>query len=294
MKRYIRTDSASKKQYTTSYKVGTGIVKGLDDEVYGELEHKRYRGLEIRDFRNGWLGDDDFTACMDVMDVFLEAYDKVCDSNPDMMFEPRFFNIRYDDLVELRFTFIDSSNNQLSGAFIQWRSDDYGVEFSARSASGLELDADVLSRMWDHLRSQHDKQEASAAKRRATVSDRNSSKIKELRAQQFNDIELTVPVKVEIGENRSNYLDIDVPDDASIVANIEQVVPIEDVNRYIRNITVRFMLSGTSICLYPKLSAARLRVDSTGDTRQVQLRKACTALRKKVDRYMDELATKNN
>ena len=276
-----------------------GLVKGVpgyDDRTYGELAHKNYRGIEIRDFRNNWLGEEDFSDLTVWMDAELDAYDAICEDNPDLSFEPRFFNIFKNNEVSLKFNYYYQGQEEESiGEISHSDPNKWNVEFDSvnwKVITANNPDPNEIAGIWQELRLDAEKRSADRAKRKDALNNKNLDTLRNSLAEQVSGTEITVPVDVEVDDSRSelsSYSVDDIPSDEYILSSLSDVLPISDVNRYIKRIVVRFMLSGASISLYPKIRATRLRADSTGNSSREQFDKACKAIGRKADRYFQDM-----
>lgn len=294
MKRYIY--STKDKNYEGE-KVAPGLVRGIpgyDDRVYGEHKHKIYRGVAIRDFRNNWLGLADFDEFKDNMDVMLSAYDLITEEYPD--YRIRFFNIGANDSISLLLTndykyvemdFVSDNKRECSLTLGSERR--VGSEYYAQTASNPKAIAKgVFKLIADDL-----KRLGANAKRKKTLADKHMKIYEEqMNPNDFSDTELTVDVSTEITEGREKYFFDSIPSNNEILNELESSLPVNDANRFLKSIIVRFMLSGTSICLYPKVKFERLRVDWKGKTTSTQFKGACRALSRRASDYFDKLEQK--
>lgn len=225
----------------------------------------------------------------------LEVYDLIAKFNPDLKLKPHQFTVSYDnDAAEFYFTACENNGEELLG----WLDGPHGSFpwFVAAGGQSRYLDKIVdpsveeLAEIWTNLRTKVDKNKLATEKRRQNAAQKRASQTAEMQSEKYSGSELIVPISIEVDKDRGTYNDPDIPDDDYIISSIEQRVPIEDTNRYIKQIVVKFMISGVSICLYPKVRAERLRVDWKGKTTETQFNGACRALRRRIDDYLDNLS----
>lgn len=287
MKRYIRSD----KSYSVKEQVGPGLAYTPDGKGYfGEKEHKSYRGVPIRDFRNGWIGLPDFEESKHLMDVLLDAYDLIEDEYSDV--ELRFFNLYDSGTVELHFyggddTFIGVDYNSIS------------MELDGHCSVSVNYFGDYINSNFDPKRIadcyiklvEHRKDSIDRSKQRQISRENNLKKQfnEETRPNDFSYAELTVPVDVEVD---THSVSEEIPSDDIIINMIESSVNINDTNRFIKKIEVRFLYSGTYIYMFPRVRVKNLSVKGNGKTLQMQLERACSKLSSESAYYFKELQSR--
>lgn len=279
---------------------GHGIAYSPDGKtVFGEIHHKQYEGIPIRDFRNDWLGDDNFDSFKPSMDTLLDAFD-IIQSKSNEKLQLRFFNIYENGDAGLYF-YILSSLGKLR-ACIEFRSDgtchidtdSYNTRANdtvyALNSQDPDAIADAYFQAMDNKYKFNEKSNNLKAKTAETMKNKYSRLADEL----VSSTELTIPVNIYVDPDRHNYIQGEAPSDDEIIKKISNCIDIEDANRYMKKLSVRFTLSKVIIEFYAKVRVPALKVTWQGATTDTQFNGACRALERKAPNYFRELSERFN
>lgn len=294
MKRYIR--SASKTAYFGE-QVGRGLLRTPDDkETYGEQNHKRYRGLAIRDFRNGWLGKPELNSVKPRMDILLDAFDII--SQEFSYAKARFFNISAfnDGDVSLLFLLSLDVPDPERYPELYYHDSEYAYEsISIRedmsfysdidpeyryAIEGTNATADKIAKEFIEAVHKFENWATESLNRRQKLKQAKLDKLKDVSTISVPTDELIVPITVDF-EERVHSAD-DLPSDDEIRDNIEAALEsanlVETANKYLKEIRVGFLWTTVTICMYPKVKFKRFRLDASGDSVEAQFETACRRL----------------
>lgn len=297
MKIYIKANND--KYYEGIEPAMPGLAQFPTGQPIGELKHKNYRGVPIRDFRNDWLGEENFDSFKPSLDLLLDAFD-VIKSKSDDNLKIKFFNIFWNGGADLifdcnctdskpirnRIALDEDGKCTIDTSSINWRAND--TVYNLDSKMNPNIIADAYIEAMQNKRTFTKK----SANLKAKTYDTMKAKYQELAELPVDTNKLTIPVDIEVAEGRERYVKGDIPDNKYIINSISQYINIEDANRYMKKAEIRFTLSQVIIEFYAKVRVPALKVTWKGATTSTQFNGACRALGRKSVEYFNELASK--
>lgn len=294
MKRYIKA-----RYYTDVEDIeGKGMAYAPDGKtMYGELHHKQYEGVGIRDFRNDWLGEENFDSFKPAMDTLLDAFDIIQSKSEDKL-QLRFFNIYWNGTCDLRF-YIVSRLGKLQGA-IQLREDGTcSIQTDSHNSRANDTvydlhstDPEAIADAYFTAMENKYKFAEKSANLKAKTANTMKNKYVELSNSDVDSTKLTIPVTIYVAPDRGMYTDANVPDDEEIIRKLSNCINIEDANRYMKEAVVKFTVSQVIIVFYAKIRVPALKVAWQGATTDTQFNGACRALARKAPKYFKALSEK--